>query len=155
MKPFPHQYRVRASGDATGDVALKADRLPDLYSEPPAEFGGPDARWSPEMLLIAAVADCLILTFRAIARASKLSWTSLDCDVTGTLDRVDGTTQFTHFDVRARLVVPATENPQKARDALDTAERNCLISRSLTGSSHLDAVVETVLPAELPAVSVN
>jgi organic hydroperoxide reductase OsmC/OhrA len=155
MKPLPHHYRVKGSGRADGDVALTADRLPGMPSAPPPEFGGPDDRWSPETLLVAAVADCLILTFRAIARASKLSWTSLDCDVTGTLDRANGATQFTHFDVRARLVVPRTEDPQRARAVLDRAERSCLISSSLKGSSHLDAVVETVSPAQLPATSVN
>jgi organic hydroperoxide reductase OsmC/OhrA len=155
MKPFPHRYRVRGSGDPTGDVALKTDRLPDRHSEPPPEFGGPDDRWSPETLLVAAVADCLILTFRAIARAAKLSWTSLDCEVTGTLDRVEGRTQFTDFDVRARLVVPRAEDPQKARDALDKAERSCLVSHSLKATSHLDAVIETVLPAESPTPPVR
>ena len=38
-------------------------------------------------LLIAAVADCFILTFRAVARASRFEWISLGCTVDGVLDR--------------------------------------------------------------------
>ncbi|WP_410959978.1 OsmC family protein, partial [Salmonella sp. SAL4434] len=75
MQAFPHRYRVKGSGSVTGDVELIAAGLPPLRSESPAEFDGPGDRWSPETLLVGAVADCFLLTFRAIARASKLSWT--------------------------------------------------------------------------------
>jgi peroxiredoxin-like protein len=151
MEAFPHRYRVMGSGRVTGDVELTVERLTMLRSASPAEFDGPGDRWSPETLLVGAVADCFILTFRAVARASKLSWISLDCDVTGTLDRVDRVTQFTRFDMRARLVVPAEENADRARHALEKAEQTCLITRSLKGSVRLNAIVETAEPAELVA----
>mgnify|MGYP003339189807 CR=1 FL=1 len=54
-------------------------------------------------LLCAAVADCFVLSFRAVARASKLDWTHLDCHVEGTLDRAEGTTRFTRYLTRATL----------------------------------------------------
>src|SRR5688572_13319652 len=107
MQALPHRYRVNGAGRLTGDVELTAERLTALRSASPAEFDGPGDRWSPETLLVGAVADCFILTFRAIAKASRLPWISLDCDVAGTLDRVDRVTQFTHFDLKARLVVGA------------------------------------------------
>jgi peroxiredoxin-like protein len=149
MQAFPHRYRVRGTGRITGDVDLTAERLTTLQSASPAEFDGPGNRWSPETLLVGAVADCLILTFRAVAKASSLSWISLDCDVTGTLDRVERVTQFTRFDMTAHLVVPAGEDTDRARRALEKAERNCLISRSLKASIVLDVTVETAAPAEL------
>jgi len=108
----------------------------------PAEFGGPGDRWSPETLLVAAVADCFILTFRAIARASKFSWLSIRCDVVGTLDRVEKITQFTGFHVRAVLRVPAGTNDEQARRILTRAEQSCLITNSLKAASHLEADVE-------------
>jgi organic hydroperoxide reductase OsmC/OhrA len=149
METFPHRYHVKGSGRVLGDVELTAGRLPMLRSASPAEFDGPGDRWSPETLLVGAVADCLILTFRAIATASKLSWTSLDCDVIGTLDRENRVTQFTRFDVTAHLVVPFGEDAERARNALDKAERNCLISNSLKGSICLDATVSIGEPVEL------
>jgi organic hydroperoxide reductase OsmC/OhrA len=103
MQGLPHHYRVAAAGAVGGDVELTTERTPGLRSASPAEFGGPGDRWSLETLLVAAVADCFLLTFRAVARASKLSWASLRCDVTGTLDRIDRVTQFTHLDLRAHL----------------------------------------------------
>ena len=151
MHALPHRYRVKGTGRITGDVELAAERLTMLRSASPAEFDGPGDRWSPETLLVGAVADCFILTFRAIASASKLSWLSLDCDVTGTLDRVDRVMQFTHFDLTAHLVVPAGVNAEAARHALEKAERNCLISSSLKAAVALDARVEIAAELEVPA----
>ena len=142
MQAFPHRYRVKGAGGVTGDVELTADRLPMLPSASPIEFDGPGDRWSPETLLVGAVADCFILTFRAVAKASRVSWISLDCEVTGTLERVDHVTQFTRFDIAARLVVPAGENADQARRALEKSERTCLVSSSLKGSIGLDASVD-------------
>ena len=142
MQAFPHRYRVKGAGGVTGVVELTADRLPMLPSASPIEFDGPGDRWSPETLLVGAVADCFILTFRAVAKASRVSWISLDCEVTGTLDRVDHVTQFTRFDIAARLVVPAGENADQARRALEKSERTCLVSSSLKGSIGLDASVD-------------
>ena len=151
MHALPHRYRVKGTGRITGDVELAAERLTMLRSASPAEFDGPGDRWSPETLLVGAVADCFILTFRAIANASKLSWLSLDCDVTGTLDRVDRVMQFTHFDLTAHLVVPAGVNAEAARHALEKAERNCLISSSLKAAVALDARVEIAAELGVPA----
>jgi organic hydroperoxide reductase OsmC/OhrA len=142
MQEFPHHYRVAAAGAVDGDIELTADGLPRMRSASPAEFGGTGDLWSPETLLVGAVADCFILTFRAVARASKLAWTSLRCDVTGTLDRVDRATQFTRFEMRARLTVESGTDPDVARRALEKAERGCLISNSLRADIHLECEVK-------------
>ncbi len=141
MQDFPHHYQVAASAADTGNVELSSDGVAAIASAPPAEFGGPGDQWSPESLLVAAVADCFVLSFRAIARASKLDWTSLSCDVTGTLDRVERKTQFTGFDVKAELVVPAGTDEAKAQRLLQKAEDACLITNSLIADSHLEATV--------------
>jgi organic hydroperoxide reductase OsmC/OhrA len=138
VQELPHHYRVEAHGDVEGEVRLASGGLPALASAAPAEFGGPGDRWSPETLLVGAVADCFILTFRAIARASKLSWTSLRCEVEGTLDRV---TQFTGFRVRAALRIPAGGNEEQARRLLAKAEQACLVTNSLKGGAQLEAEV--------------
>lgn len=83
MQDLPHHYYVKANASSEGDVSLSADKLPTLLSALPAEYGGPGDCWSPESLLVAAIADCFVLTFRAIARGSKLSWVSLSCGGSG------------------------------------------------------------------------
>ena len=142
MQPFPHQYSVVARAAAQGDVTLTGDRLPDIPSAPPTEFGGPGDRWSPETLMVAAVADCFLLTFRGIAGVSRFPWVALECSVTGTVDRVERVTQFTALDVQARLRVPAGANEEQARRLLAKAEETCLVTNSLKVRPHLEAVVE-------------
>jgi organic hydroperoxide reductase OsmC/OhrA len=62
--------------------------------------------------------------------------------VTGTLDRRDKMTQFTGFDLVARLEVPDGVDPGTATQALERAERNCLVSNSLKGAVHLHPTVQ-------------
>ncbi|HEU4577499.1 MAG TPA: OsmC family protein [Polyangiaceae bacterium] len=142
MQRLPHHYTVTALAHAEGETRLESSGLPPLVSAPPAEFGGPGDRWSPETFCVGAVADCFVLTFRAIARASQLTWSSLRCEVEGTLDRVDQVTQFTSFLVRATLQVAPGTDEARARQLLDRTEQTCLITQSLKGSSHLEATVQ-------------
>jgi len=141
MQELPHHYLVAADAKATGNVVLSSSGVADLDSAPPAEFGGPGDQWSPESLLVAAVADCFILSFRAIARASRLEWDSLSCKVEGTLERVDRITQFTAFNVTATLDIPQDTDASKAQRLLEKAEHACLITNSLKAESYLEATV--------------
>lgn len=142
MQDYPHHYAVAASVRAEDNVDLTSPGLPRIESAPPAEFGGPGDRWSPETLLVAAVADCFILTFRAIARGSKMDWVSLSCDVDGILDRVDKVARFTEFRLRVLLVAPRGTDEKKAMRLLEMSERSCLITNSLTSETHLDAELQ-------------
>lgn len=138
MQPFPHHYAVSASAGSHGNVTLSAQNVVAIASDAPAEFGGPGDQWSPESLLVAAVADCFTLGFRAIARASKLDWHALRCDVTGTLDKVDGITRFTAIAQRVELTVPEGTDEEKAKRLLEKAEKVCLITNSLIAESTLE-----------------
>jgi len=143
MQDFPHHYKVHAETQPEGSVNLTGDDLPVLSSAPPREFGGPGDQWSPETLLVASVADCFILNFRAIARASKLDWISLNCEVVGTLERADKKTRFTEFTVTATLSVPPEVNEDRAYRLLQKAEETCLITNSLSSKVHLTASVSS------------
>jgi organic hydroperoxide reductase OsmC/OhrA len=146
MQPFPHHYTVAAVADADGDITLEGAGLPRLHSALPPEFGGMGDRWSPETLLVAAVADCFVLTFRGIADASRLPWISLTCEVAGTLDRVEGVARFTRFELHARLQLFEGTNEAQAHRVLTKAEEGCLVTRSLSASTHLDVSIQTVAP---------
>jgi organic hydroperoxide reductase OsmC/OhrA len=141
MQPFPHHYQVAAQAQPTGDVSITAKDLPALATNAPVEFDGPGGRWSPEALLTAAVADCFVLSFRAIARASKLEWTGLGVEAQGTLERIEGVSRFTRFEVTVRLKVPPGTDSARAQKLLEKAESICLITNSLTAERHLNATV--------------
>jgi organic hydroperoxide reductase OsmC/OhrA len=141
MHPFPHHYRVHIGIAPEGEVSLDSDGLAQIRSLPPPEFGGPGGYWSPETLLLAALGDCTMLTFRAIARASRLEWRALSADVEGKLERIDGNSRFTEITTRVQLVVPPGTDAARARMLLEKAERGCPISNSLTATKHLECEV--------------
>ncbi len=122
-------------------MRLNAEGLPELVSLPPPEFDGPGGYWSPETLLLAAVGDCTMLTFRAIAKASRFEWRELAADVEGVLERIEGNSRFTRIDMRVRLVVPAGADAARARKLLEKAEQGCPISNSLKAERHLECEV--------------
>jgi peroxiredoxin-like protein len=141
MQDFPHRYHVSAAAKSGDNIILTADNLPQLVSAPPAQFGGPGDQWSPEHLLVASVADCFILTFRAVAQASKLEWDNLEAAAEGVLERVERVTRFTAITVSATLTVPAGVDVDKARRLLEKAEEACLITNSLSAETHLETDV--------------
>ena len=144
MHPFPHRYVVNAAVRPDGDVPLSAEGVRIIESAPPKEFDGPGNQWSPEGLLTAAVADCFVLSFRAIAAASRYPWVSLESRTEGTLDRIDGKMRFTRFDTHAKLQVPLGSDVERARKLLEKAEQACLVANSLSSERHLTVEVVPV-----------
>jgi organic hydroperoxide reductase OsmC/OhrA len=151
MRALPHRYEVTATARQQGDVTLNSAGLPVLVSAPPVEFGGPGDRWSPETLLVGAVVDCFVLTFRGVAKASALPWLSLACSSTGTLDRVDRVTRFTAFTLRASLSIPEGGDADQAERLLRRAEQACLIRNSLTAPFEFEPIVEVCHNGHLKA----
>lgn len=139
MHPYPHSYLASASGTPAGPVPVHSPGLAGLTTTAPPQFDGPEGFWSPETLLTASVANCFILTFRAISRAAKLDWLRLDCEVEAVLERVGGVSQFSQFKTRATLTVAPGADPTQAKHLLEKAEHGCLVANSLRGTRTLDA----------------
>lgn len=126
-------------------VTLRSRRLCHLESQleaaSPPKFDGPGGLWSPEGLLYASLADCFILTFRAVARATGLEWQQLECRVEGVLERVERVAQFTRYSTFAKLTVAQSTDVAQAHELFDRAERTCLIANSVRGDRKLDSEV--------------
>jgi organic hydroperoxide reductase OsmC/OhrA len=146
MQSLPHRYSAAVRATPLGEATMESRGLSAIATAKPAEFDGPGDRWSPETLLVGAVADCFVLTFRGIAARVRLPWTGIRCHVDGTLDRVDRVTRFTRFDVRAEVEVPEGVETKLVHEVLERAEATCLITRSLVAESHLDMEVFVSAP---------
>jgi uncharacterized OsmC-like protein len=142
----PSVYR-RRSRERGGRRHSGGPAAPRAALRSAGEFGGPGDRWSPETLLVAAVADCFILTFRAIAGVSRLPWISLSCEVAATVDRVERVTQLTGFLVRARLRVSEGTSEEQAHRLLERAEQTCLVTNSLKAGARLETEIEVASQA--------
>ena len=155
MHPYPHTYVASASAESTGLVSVASGGLPSLETAPPPQFDGPGGVWSPETLLCASLADCFILTFRAVTRAARFKWLCLECRVEGVLERVGQVSQFTCYTTFATLKVSAGTDVARAREHLERAEHTCLIANSLRGTRVLEAQVISVEPAPAPIAAGN
>ena len=143
MEPFPHHYTATASGDkANSHVTVTASDLPGLTTNAPAEFGGPGNQWSPESLLMAAVADCFVLTFRAIAQGSKLEWNQIQCQATGTLDRIERKPQFTEIQLHVTVTPQGDIGTERLQRILEKAEDSCLITNSLSATVSMTSDIQ-------------
>ncbi len=153
-KPLPHRYVVSSTGTPTGPLSVSSPKVEDLAVAAPAEFGGPGNLWSPETLFVSAIASCFELSFRAIARASRLDWSRLHCEAEAVLDRVDETgkaaeggrvnqvVRFTEVLLRARLMIPDEKDMEKAKRLLAKVENTCLVTNSIVCSLRVEAQID-------------
>ena len=141
MQAFPHRYSATALAAGTPNTTLSSDGLPPIASAPPVEFDGPGDRWSPETLFVAAVADCYVLTFCAVAALFKLPWTSIRCQAGGVVERPHRVTQFVAFDLRVQLNIPADVDLEQATRVLVQTKHACLVTSSLKAPVTLETAV--------------
>ena len=150
-QPYPHTYEATASAEPRGSVSVASPRHEQLRTPPPAEFGGPGNLWSPETLLVASIANCFVLTLRAVMGAAGFAWRDVECRVEGTPERVEGVAQFSRFVTHAKLSIPEGTDEAAARRLLERAEHSCLIANSLRGARRLEATI--IVPEAAAAVA--
>ena len=137
---LPHSYVYHVKVEWTGRRAgwVEADGLPRLAISAPAEFSGDSGVWTPEHLLVAATASCLMTTFLAIAEASKLPVASYVSKAFGRLEKVpEEGYRFTEITLAPEIGV-AGEDVEKAQKVLARAEKSCFISKSLRAAVQVE-----------------
>jgi len=127
-----HVYRVAAWWTAGRTGLAKSDSAPNaIHFTAPAEFGGLEGRWTPEELLLAAVAGCYTTTLRTIAGAAKFDFTDLQVEASGTIRKTDPGYTFTEIVIRPNLKIGSAEERDRALALLTKAQSLCLVSRAL------------------------
>jgi organic hydroperoxide reductase OsmC/OhrA len=135
IAPFPHHYSVTLDHDT-----LAAEPRAAIRTGPPPEFGGDDAAWSPEHLLVSAALACLKTTFDAYAGRERIMVHAWRGTATGVLAKGRGGPVFTSIDLAVELVT-APGDEARAQAVLATAERNCIVSRVLSAPVHVTSKV--------------
>ena len=127
-----HLYRVAAWWTSGRTGLAKSDSAPNaIHFTAPTEFGGLEGRWTPEELLLAAVAGCYTTTLRAIAGSAKFDFTDLQVEAMGTVRKADSGYSFSEIVVRPNLKISCLEDRNRALDLLRKAEELCLVARAL------------------------
>lgn len=127
-----HAYRVAAWWTSGRTGLAKSDSAPNaIHFTAPTEFGGMEGRWTPEELLLAAIAACYTTTARAIAGNAQFNFTDLQVEASGTVRKGESGYSFSQIVLRPNLKIASAEEREQALDLLRRAEKLCLVSRAI------------------------
>jgi peroxiredoxin-like protein len=142
-----HAYRVAAWWTSGRTGLAKSDSAPNaIHFTAPTEFGGLEGRWTPEELLLAALAGCYTTTLRAIAGAAQFSFTDLQVEAWGTVRKADSGYTFTQIVIRPNLKIESEQERGRALDLLKRAEQLCLVSRAIGTTLKFEPQLEITSP---------
>lgn len=140
--PFPHHYEVNLTWKGGETSEISAGPRPVLPGGPPVQFDGTDeTRWSPEHLVLAALAQCLMLTWVSLNKRSQIPLKGWESKGESVLEKTKEGLVFTSFKLSVVLKTDASR-VDEARRLLDSAKKYCIIANSLKTSPTLEAVVE-------------
>jgi organic hydroperoxide reductase OsmC/OhrA len=129
-KVFRFESEVRWKSGRRGEICSSGK--PSLEVSSPPEFKGEAGFWSPEDMFIASVNVCTLMTFVAYALHKGLEIVSYESDAEGVLENVEGKYRFTEVILHPHVVVKSPADVEAAREILDSAHKNCLITNSIT-----------------------
>jgi organic hydroperoxide reductase OsmC/OhrA len=129
-------------------VTALAQHKPPLSVATPPEFrGGIEGHWSPEELLVAAVASCYELTLRSIADRRQLDFSELAVRATGHVTQLArGRIGFLAIELDVRIEVDLGDEGI-AEAAAHKAHELCIVGRALDVPVELRLELRTRAPA--------
>lgn len=138
MASQPERFGVTATGGPEGPIPISTDSLPTIETGRHPCYGGTGDRWSSEQLLMGAIANAFVLSFREVARQHDLDWRHLSCQVDGSTGQDDeDLAVLTEIAIQAEVIVPGESERADAARCLDEAERGCVITNSLEAAVQL------------------
>ncbi len=142
-----HRFRVVAwwtSGRA--GIAESSSAHSAIHFTSPPAFGGLEGRWTPEDLLLSAIASCYTITFRTLAEHSKFEYIDLQVEVEVAISKTETGYTFGEVLVRAHLMIPQEAEQARAIKLLNRAKGLCLVSRALAIKQIFEPVVAVAVP---------
>lgn len=113
----------------------------DVEVATPPEFKGHAGIWSPEDLFVASANICLMTTFLAVSERAGLAFSAYESTAEGRLELVEGKFQFTAITIKPTITLESSADAAKAKELIEKAEANCLISNSMKAKVTLEPVI--------------
>ena len=140
-KPKVYRYHTAVKWTEQRKGVISCAGKPDIAVATPPEFKGHDGIWSPEDLFVASANICLMTTFLAVAERAGLAFTSYESAAEGKLELVEGKFQFTAITLKPVITLAAGGDAAKAKELIEKAEANCLISNSMKAQVTLVPII--------------
>lgn len=113
------------------DHLVRIQGLPDIAGSADATFHGDRERHNPEQLLVAALAQCHMLSYLHQAVRRGVVVTGYEDDARGTMVTEGSGGRFERVLLRPRVTITADSDPAAALDAHAQASRDCFIASSV------------------------
>jgi len=136
-----HTYHTAVKWTEQRKGVISCAGKPDIQVATPPEFKGHEGIWSPEDLFVSSVNICVMSTFLAVAERAGLAFTSYESVAEGRLELVDGKFQFTAIALKPTITLSANADVAKAKELIQKAEANCLISNSIKAKVSLEPII--------------
>lgn len=140
-KVYLYQTTVRWTEQRKGVISCAGK--PEVEVATPPEFKGHEGIWSPEDLFVASANVCLMTTFLAVAERAGLAFSAYESEAEGRLESVEGKFQFTAITIKPTITVESDADTGKAKELIEKAEANCLISNSMKATVTLEPVIRS------------
>jgi organic hydroperoxide reductase OsmC/OhrA len=138
-----YQHRVVAWWTSGRTGIAKSSLAPTaLHFTAPAQFGGLEGRWTPEELLLAAVASCFTTTFHVLADRSQFRYVDLEVESVGDIEKLESGYMFREIVTRPRLTISRSDDEPRGQALLQKAERMCLVARALNVPHRTEPTVQ-------------
>lgn len=138
-KVYLYQTSLKWTAQRKGMISCTGK--PDVQVATPPEFKGHENIWSPEDLFVASANVCLMTTFLAVAERAGLAFSSYESTAEGRLEIVEGKFQFTAITIRPSITLTPGGDAAKAKELIEKAEHNCLISNSMKTKVTLEPTI--------------
>ncbi len=138
-KVYTYRTAVRWTEQKKGTITC--DGKPEIQVATPPEFKGHEGIWSPEDLFVASVNVCIMSTFLSFADRAGLAFLSYQSEAEGRLELVEGKFQVTVISIRPCITLQPGGDSTKAKELIEKAEANCLISHSIKTRVSLEATI--------------
>ena len=150
-RPKEYRYKVGVIWESERKGFLNADGKPAIRVATPPEFKGHDGMWTPEDLFVAAQATCFMMTFLGTAAHRGLKFEAFDAEAEGTLARPEGQFYFTEIVIKARVALPADGDRALAREVIEFAEKDCLVTHSIVSQVRVEPTILVLKNHAAPA----
>jgi peroxiredoxin-like protein len=125
-------YHVSAWWSSGRAGLAKADSShATIHFAAPVEFGGMEGRWTPEELLLAAVASCYTTTLGVLAAKARIELTDLQVEASVSVTRSETGYAIEAIELRPGAKIASAEDGERILELLHKAEKLCLVARAL------------------------
>ena len=106
-------------------------------------FRGDPTRWNPELLLVAALSDCHLLSYLHLCAVHGVVVTAYRDEASGVMEQTGNGGRFTEVVLRPRVTVADESMIEAANSLHHEAHENCFIASSVNFPVRTEPTAET------------